>query len=112
MEKLANHVRYGAYVFECCQTCKIHLPIRSNKGSVGLKLEFCKSKVVHLSGYSPLGSPGTTWIKSDVLTNPILTMVAEKSGKTPAQVAIRGTSFVHETLNPYKSVEELWGGEI
>lgn len=40
-------------------------------------------------GYSPLGSPGTSSIKGDVLKNPILTSVAEKLGKTPAQVAIR-----------------------
>ncbi|PON90804.1 Aldo/keto reductase [Trema orientale] len=127
---------------------------------------FCKSKGVHLSGYSPLGSPGTTWIKSDVLQNPILTTVAEKLGKTPAQVAlrwglqmghsvlpkstnearikenfdvfgwsipddlfakfneieqasfylmarlVRGTTFAHDTYGPYRSVEDLWDGEI
>ncbi|XP_010517052.1 PREDICTED: aldo-keto reductase family 4 member C9 isoform X2 [Camelina sativa] len=121
--------------------------------------EFCKSKGVHLSAYSPLGSPGTAWLKSDVLKNPILNMVAEKLGKSPAQVAlcwglqmghsvlpkstnegrirenfdifdwsipddlfvkfseieqgrlVRGMSFVHET-SPYKSLEELWDGEI
>ncbi|KAK2972306.1 hypothetical protein RJ640_014364 [Escallonia rubra] len=61
--------------------------------------EFCKSKGVHLSGYSPLGSPGTTWIKSDVLKNPILAMVAEKLGKTPAQVALRwGLQMGHSVL--------------
>ncbi|XP_010529793.1 PREDICTED: aldo-keto reductase family 4 member C9-like [Tarenaya hassleriana] len=122
--------------------------------------QFCKSNGIHLSGYSPLGSPGTTWLKSDVLKSPILKMVAEKVGKTPAQVAlrwgiqmghsvlpkstnqgriqenfdvfdwsvpdylfsklseieqarlIRGTSFVHETLGQYKTLEELWDGEI
>ncbi|XP_007026918.2 PREDICTED: aldo-keto reductase family 4 member C9 [Theobroma cacao] len=122
--------------------------------------ELCKSKGIHLSGYSPLGSPGTTWLKSEVLKLPILNMVAQKLGKTPAQVAlrwglqmghsvlpkstheerikenfdvfdwsipedlfakfseieqarlVRGKSFAHETLSPYKSVEELWDGEI
>ncbi|KAK3000411.1 hypothetical protein RJ639_020623, partial [Escallonia herrerae] len=50
-------------------------------------------------GYSPLGSPGTTWIKSDVLKNPILAMVAEKLGKTPAQVALRwGLQMGHSVL--------------
>ncbi|CAI0427289.1 unnamed protein product [Linum tenue] len=148
---------------------------------------FCQSKSVHLSGYSPLGSPGTTWIEGDVLNNPILTEVAEKLGKTPAQVALRwglqmghsvlpkstnetrikenievfgwsipndlfakfsgveqaslysffvlssvhsslivicklmsslqarllrGTGFVHETYGAYKSIEELWDGEL
>ncbi|KAL0309906.1 UNVERIFIED_CONTAM: NADPH-dependent aldo-keto reductase, chloroplastic [Sesamum radiatum] len=122
--------------------------------------EFCKSKGVHLSGYSPLGSPGTTWLKSEVLKHPVLVATAEKLGKTPAQVAlrwglqmghsvlpksttesrikenldvfswfipddlfakfseieqarlIRGTYAVHETLSQYKTVEELWDGEI
>ncbi|KAI7980708.1 hypothetical protein LOK49_Contig116G00007 [Camellia lanceoleosa] len=47
---------------------------------------FCKSKGLHLSGYSPLGSPG--YQKSDILKNPILNMVAEKLSKSPAQVAL------------------------
>ncbi|XP_073066572.1 aldo-keto reductase family 4 member C10-like [Primulina eburnea] len=122
--------------------------------------EFCKSKGVHLTGYSPLGSPGSTWLKSEVLRHPVLVAVAEKLGKTPAQVCLRwglqmghsvlpksttesrikenfdlfswaipddlivkfseieqarllrGTSFVHETLGEYKTVEDLWDGEI
>ncbi|CAN8284882.1 unnamed protein product, partial [Cochlearia groenlandica] len=122
--------------------------------------EFCESNGVHLSAYSPLGSPGTTWLKSEVLKNPILNMVSEKLGKSPAQVAVRwglqmghsvlpksthegrikenfdvfgwsipdelfaklseieqarllnGSFFVHETMSPYKTVEELWDGEI
>ncbi|XP_010528536.1 PREDICTED: aldo-keto reductase family 4 member C9-like [Tarenaya hassleriana] len=123
--------------------------------------DFCKSKGVHLSGYSPLGSRGTTWLKGDdVLKNPILNSAAQKLGKTPAQVALRwglqmghsvlpkstheerikenfdvfdwsipddlfakfseieqarllrGSSFIHETLSPYKTLEELWDGEI
>ncbi|KAL5550276.1 hypothetical protein UlMin_000452 [Ulmus minor] len=122
--------------------------------------EFCKSKGVHLSAYSPLGSPGTTWINSDVLHNPILKMVAEKLGKTRAQVALRwgiqlghsvlpkstnearikdnfdvfgwsipedlfmkfneieqarllsGAFVVDDIYGPYRSVEELWDGEI
>ncbi|KAL6146057.1 hypothetical protein ACLB2K_056740 [Fragaria x ananassa] len=121
---------------------------------------FCKSKGVHLTGYSPLGSPGTTFIKGDVLKNPILLSVAEKLGKTPAQVALRwglqmghsvlpkstnearikenldvfgwsipedmfakfseieqerlvkGDFFVHDTFGSYRTVEELWDGEI
>ncbi|XP_050238168.1 NADPH-dependent aldo-keto reductase, chloroplastic-like [Mercurialis annua] len=60
---------------------------------------FCQSKGVHLSGYSPLGSPGTTWLKSDVLKNPILNMVAKELGKTPAQVALRwGLQMGHSVL--------------
>nr|CAC32835.1 aldose reductase [Digitalis purpurea] len=66
---------------------------------------FCKSKGIHLSGYSPLGSPGTPWVKHDVLENPILVDVAEKLGKTPAQVALRwGLQMGHSVLP--KSVHE------
>lgn len=52
-----------------------------------------------LKGYSPLGSPGTKWLKSEVLKNPVLVMVAEKLGKTPAQVALRwGIQTGHSVL--------------
>lgn len=52
-----------------------------------------------LQGYSPLGSPGIRSIKSDILTNPIVTMVAEKLGKTPAQVALRwGLQMGHSVI--------------
>ncbi|KAH9672509.1 NADPH-dependent aldo-keto reductase [Citrus sinensis] len=74
--------------------------------------EFCKSKGVHLSGYSPLGSPGTTWIKSDVLKHPVVNMVAEKLGKTPAQVCLRwglqmGNSVLPKSTNEVRMKENL-----
>lgn len=54
---------------------------------------------LNLQGYSPLGSPGTKWLKSNVLQHPILTSVAEKVGKTPAQVALRwGLQMGHSVL--------------
>ncbi|XP_034693127.1 NADPH-dependent aldo-keto reductase, chloroplastic-like isoform X1 [Vitis riparia] len=119
----------------------------------------CKSTGVHLSAYSPLGSPGS-WVKGEILKEPILLEVAEKLNKSPAQVALRwgiqsghsvlpksvhesrikenfslfdwfippelfskfsaihqqrllrGDSAVHESCSPYKSLEELWDGEI
>ncbi|KAG8376944.1 hypothetical protein BUALT_Bualt09G0116700 [Buddleja alternifolia] len=61
--------------------------------------EFCKSRGVHLSGYSPLGSGGTTYLRSEMLQNKNLTSVAEKLGKTPAQVALRwGLQMGHSVL--------------
>lgn len=46
-----------------------------------------------------MGSPGTTLVKSDVLKNPILTMIAGKLGKSPAQVALRwGLQMGHSVL--------------
>ncbi|CAA0836362.1 Aldo-keto reductase family 4 member C9 [Striga hermonthica] len=121
---------------------------------------FCKIKGIHISGYSPLGSSGKSGLKHEVLKNPIVITVAEKLGKTPAQVTLRwglqsghsvlpkstnemrikenldvfdwsipedlcahlseieqvrlitGSSFVHETFGSYKTIEELWDGEI
>ncbi|KAK2414402.1 NADPH-dependent aldo-keto reductase, chloroplastic [Trifolium repens] len=119
----------------------------------------CKSTGVHLTAYSPLGSPGS-WVKGEILKEPILIEIAEKLNKSPAQVALRwglqsghsvlpksvnesrikenlslfdwcippelfskfsqihqqrllrGDFAVHETCSPYKSLEELWDGEI
>ncbi|KAJ6803660.1 aldo-keto reductase family 4 member C9-like [Iris pallida] len=59
----------------------------------------CKSKGVHLTAYSPLGSPGTKWITGSVMTNPTVIEVAVKVGKTPAQVALRwGIQMGHSVL--------------
>ncbi|KAL5133623.1 NADPH-dependent aldo-keto reductase, chloroplastic [Glycine soja] len=58
---------------------------------------FCESKGIHLTGYSPLGSPGV--LKSDILKNPVVIEIAEKLGKTPAQVALRwGLQTGHSVL--------------
>ncbi|KAJ8899648.1 hypothetical protein K2173_019344 [Erythroxylum novogranatense] len=61
--------------------------------------EFCKSKGVHITGYSPLGSSGSVFVNTDVLKNPTINMVAEKLGKSPAQVALRwGLQMGHSVL--------------
>ncbi|KAA3463821.1 aldo-keto reductase family 4 member C9-like [Gossypium australe] len=66
----------------------------------------CKSKGIHLTGYSPLGSPGTGFVKKEVLKNPVVNMVAEKLGKSPAQVALRwGLQKGHSVLP--KSTNEV-----
>ncbi|KAK9158883.1 hypothetical protein Scep_005457 [Stephania cephalantha] len=61
--------------------------------------ELCKSKGVHLTGYSPLSSPGTSWVTGNVLTHPVIIDISEKLGKTPAQVALRwGLQMGHSVL--------------
>ena len=46
-----------------------------------------------------MGSPGTASLKSEVLKNPVLNMVAEKLGKSPAQIALRwGLQMGHSVL--------------
>ncbi|OMO97291.1 Aldo/keto reductase [Corchorus olitorius] len=75
--------------------------------------EFCKSKGIHLTGYSPLGSQAGENVRKKVLDNPLVKTVAEELGKSPAQEKlIRGEAFVHNTYGPYKTIEELWDGEI
>ncbi|XP_062231559.1 NADPH-dependent aldo-keto reductase, chloroplastic-like [Phragmites australis] len=69
--------------------------------------EFCESKGIHLSAYSPLGSPGTGMVKPGaVLEHPVVVSAAEKLGKTPAQVALRwGIQMGHSVL-PKSTNEE------
>uniref|UniRef100_A0A0E0HFH4 NADP-dependent oxidoreductase domain-containing protein n=1 Tax=Oryza nivara TaxID=4536 RepID=A0A0E0HFH4_ORYNI len=70
--------------------------------------KFCTSKGIHLSAYSPLGSPGTASVKAvgNVLAHPVVVSTAEKLGKTPAQVALRwGIQMGHSVL-PKSTHEE------
>ncbi|KAK7395237.1 hypothetical protein VNO78_15785 [Psophocarpus tetragonolobus] len=71
---------------------------------------FCKSKDVHLSGYSPLGSPG--WLEGNFLKHPVINMIADKLGKTPAQVALRwglqmGHSVIPKSFNETRIKENF-----
>ncbi|KAH9324330.1 hypothetical protein KI387_004508, partial [Taxus chinensis] len=52
---------------------------------------FCKKRGIHITAYSPLGSPGSKHVKSKVtvLEQPVVKQVAEKLGRTPVQVALR-----------------------
>lgn len=50
----------------------------------------CQSRGVHLSAFSPLGSPGSPGVNgASVLSDPIVICIAERLQKTPAQVALR-----------------------
>ncbi|XP_051131962.1 aldo-keto reductase family 4 member C10-like [Andrographis paniculata] len=74
--------------------------------------EFCISKGVHLSGYSPLGSPGCSGMKNEVLNHPVVVAIARKLGKTPAQAALRwglqmGNSVLPKSTNESRIKENL-----
>nr|CAH7735954.1 unnamed protein product [Callosobruchus chinensis] len=61
--------------------------------------EFCKSKGIHIVGFSPLATPDRPWAKptDPVLTEePIIKGIAGKHGKTPAQVIFRSRLIAHQ----------------
>ncbi|XP_052159200.1 aldo-keto reductase family 4 member C10-like isoform X2 [Oryza glaberrima] len=67
---------------------------------------FCQSTGVHLSAYSPLGSPGSTWMNSNVLKESVIISIAEKLGKTPAQVALHWNIQMGHSVLPKSVTEE------
>jgi len=122
--------------------------------------DYCSKVNIHVSAWSPLGGPPNAHGSNGVMDNPDIKEIAEKHGKTTAQVILRwgleqgvsvlpksynkgritqnfqefewsllsedhtkisrleqkktitGHEAVNSTTSPYKSVEELWDGEI
>lgn len=122
--------------------------------------DYCSKVNIHVSAWSPLGGPPNAQGSNGIMDNLVIKEIAEKHGKTTAQVilrwgldqgvsvlpksynkgritqnfqvfdwsltaedhskiskleqkkVIRGEEVVNSTTSPYKSVEELWDGEI
>ncbi|EME30405.1 aldo/keto reductase [Galdieria sulphuraria] len=69
--------------------------------------EFCESRGIHVTAYSPLGSG-----KEGPLQDSVVRSISEKLGKTPAQVLLawglqRGTSVIPKSVTPTRIKENL-----
>lgn len=79
-------------------------------------LDFCREKGIPLTAYSPLGNPGSAYNtnlnKKNILENEIVTELAVKYKKTPAQILIkfqvqRGVVVIPKSVNRARIVENI-----
>uniref|UniRef100_S4RT73 alcohol dehydrogenase (NADP(+)) n=1 Tax=Petromyzon marinus TaxID=7757 RepID=S4RT73_PETMA len=79
-------------------------------------LTHCTARGVALTAYSPLGSPDRAWRQSHepvVLEEPAIRSLADKYGKSPAQVIIRwwqvqrGVLVIPKSVTPSRIVENI-----
>ncbi|MDH3771055.1 MAG: aldo/keto reductase, partial [Nitrospirota bacterium] len=85
-------------------------------------LEFCYKNGVHITAYSPLGSPDRPAVlKAEnepvLLEDPTIEMIAERRGVTQAQVLIswaihRGTAVIPKSVNPARMKQNLAAVEV
>lgn len=82
---------------------------------------FCQAHGVHLTGYSPLGTPGLPPpmrppAQPVLLEDPTITTIATQRGLTPAQVVLRwalqrGTAVIPKSVTPARLAENLAAAE-
>ncbi|MCP5054044.1 MAG: aldo/keto reductase [bacterium] len=80
-------------------------------------IDFCSGNGVHLTAYSPLGSPDRpAGLKAkgepSLLKDPVIATIAERHGVTPAQVLIswaihRDTAIIPKSVNPARMKQNL-----
>ncbi|SIO61654.1 D-xylose reductase [Singulisphaera sp. GP187] len=78
-------------------------------------LRFCREEGIAVTGFSPLGAPsyvplGAATLDESVMEQQVVRDVAQRHGKTPAQVVLRwgvqrGTAIVPKTSKPERMVE-------
>jgi len=84
-------------------------------------LAFCRSVGVEITAYGALGAPDLMKNKTQtpILSNPVLAKIAEKKGKTPAQVLIRyqieqKTTVIPKSVHAHRIEEnfKVWDFEL
>ncbi|KAG7818652.1 hypothetical protein KL928_002520 [Ogataea angusta] len=83
-------------------------------------LQFHKENDIHVTAYSAFGNQNSTYEVADepkILEHPTVVAVAEKLGKTPAQVLVawavqRGTSVIPKSVTPQRIDENLGGKSV
>ncbi|KAF7806713.1 NAD(P)H-dependent 6'-deoxychalcone synthase-like [Senna tora] len=75
-------------------------------------IEYCKTKGIIITAYSPLGAKGASWGTNEVMESPFLKHIAESHSKSVAQVCLRwlyeeGVSFVVKSYNKERMKQNL-----
>jgi len=68
-------------------------------------IEFCKSKGIHVTAYSPLGSQADD-NNVDLLADPVIKEIAKNHNKTPGQVVLQWNLQRHISVIPKASTPE------
>ncbi|KAL8593770.1 hypothetical protein ACOMHN_059263 [Nucella lapillus] len=103
-------------ILDCATIKPCNLQVEVNPTMANTKLiDFARSKNIVVSAYAPLGAPGRPWKQRTdpcAMEDPVIKGIADKKGKSPAQVILRwhlqrGLCLCVKSLNPDRIHENL-----